>query len=64
MKELVEAANKMNKVLHECEDNGENVDTTLNELSKIKVHGVVFPTLMLLEIIGKFAEVATKRQEA
>ena len=31
MKELVEAANKMNKVLHECEDNGENVDTTLNE---------------------------------
>ncbi len=64
MKELVEAANKMNKVLHECEDNGENVDTTLNELSKIKVHGVVFPTLMLLEIIGKFAEGAAKRQEA
>ena len=64
MKELVEAANKMNKVLHECEDNGENVDTTLNELSKIKVHGVVFPTLMLLEIIGKFAEGAEERAKA
>ena len=64
MKELTEAANKMNKVLHDCENNGENVDTTLNELSKIKVHGVVFPTLMLLEIIGKFAEGATKRHEA
>ena len=64
MKELVEAANKMNKVLHECEDNGENVDITLNELSKIKVHGVVFPTLMLLEIIGKFAEGAEERAKA
>ena len=64
MKELVEAAGKMNKILHECEDNGENVDTTLNKISAVKVHGVVFPTLMLLEIIGKFAEGAEERANA
>tara|TARA_Y100001970_G_scaffold289421_1_gene419758 strand:+ start:22232 stop:22504 length:273 start_codon:yes stop_codon:yes gene_type:complete len=64
MKELVEAANKMNKVLRECEDDCSNADQTLNELSKIKVHGVVFPTLMLLEIMNKFAEGAEERAKA
>ena len=64
MKEMMNAAGKMNKILQECEENGDNVDTTLNKLSVIKVHGVVFPTLMLLEIIGKFAEGAEERAKA
>ena len=64
MKEMMNAAGKMNKILQECEENGDNVDTTLNKLSAVKVHGVVFPTLMLLEIIGKFAEGAEERAKA
>ena len=64
MKEMMNAAGKMNKILQECEENGDNVDTTLNKLSAVKVHGVVFPTLMLLEIIGKFAEGAEERANA
>ena len=64
MKELVNAATQMNKILHECEEDGDNVDATLNKLSVIKVHGVVFPTLMLLEIMSKFAEGAIDRHKA
>ena len=48
MKELIEASKKMNKILHECEENGDNMDVTLNKLTSVKVHGVIFPTLMLL----------------
>lgn len=64
MKEMFDAASKMNKILRECEDNGDNADTTLNKLSAVKVHGVVFPTLMLLEIMNKFAEGAAERVKA
>jgi len=63
MKELIEASKKMNKILHECEENGDNMDVTLNKLTSVKVHGVVFPTLMLLEIIDKFAEGYNERQK-
>jgi hypothetical protein len=64
MKEMIDAAKRINDILHECEDHGDNVDTTLNKISAIKVHGVVFPTLMLLEIIGKFAEGAEERNKS
>ena len=64
MKELVNAATQMNKILHECEEDGDNVDTTLNKLSAIKVHGDLFPTLMLLEIMSKFAEGSIDRHKA
>ena len=63
MKELIEASKKMNKILHDCEENGDNMDVTLNKLTSVKVHGVVFPTLMLLEIIDKFAEGYNERQK-
>ena len=59
----MEAAKKMNKILHDCEENGDNFDTTLNEVSRVKVHGVPFPTLMLMEIIDKFAEGYDKRHQ-
>ncbi len=54
MKEMMDAAKQINKILHECEENGDNVDTTLGKISADKVHGVVFPTLILSEIIHKF----------
>ena len=63
MKELIEAAKKMNQILHQCEEEGDNMDVVLNKLSGVKVHGVVFPTLMLLEIIDKFAEGYKERQK-
>jgi hypothetical protein len=63
MKELMEAAKKMNAILHQCEEEGDNMDVTLNKLNTVRVHGVVFPTLMLLEIIDKFAEGYKERQK-
>ena len=63
MKELTDAAKKMNQILHECEEDGDNFDTTLNKLSSVKVHDVVFPTLMLMEIIDNFAEGYKERQK-
>ena len=56
MKELVDAARKINKILHESEDEGMGYDATLAKLNSVKVHGVMFPTLMLMEIIDKFVE--------
>ena len=63
MKELTDATRQMNQILHKCEDDGDNFDTTLNKLSNVKVHGVIFPTLMLMEIIDRFAEGYKERQK-
>ena len=63
MQELINAAKKMNQILHQCEEEGDNFDTTLNKLSAVKVHDVVFPTLMLMEIIDRFAEGYKERQK-
>ena len=62
MQELINAAKKINQILHQCEEEGDNFDTTLNKLSNVKVHEVVFPTLMLMEIIDRFAEGYKERQ--
>ena len=64
MKEMMDAAKLINKILHECEENGDNVATTLGKISAVKVHGVVFPTLMLLEIMHKFLEGYEEREKA
>tara|TARA_R110000751_G_scaffold85354_9_gene170428 strand:- start:3216 stop:3488 length:273 start_codon:yes stop_codon:yes gene_type:complete len=63
MKELIDAARKINKILYESEDEGVGYDTTLNKLNSVKVHGVVFPTLMLMEIIEKFLDGYVERQK-
>ena len=63
MKELIEAAKKMNTILRECEDGGDTFDETLNRLGSVKVHGVPFPTLMLMEIIDEFAKGHADRQK-
>ena len=63
MKEMMDAAKQINKILHECEENGDNVDTTLGKISAVKVHGVVFPRLMLVELIGEFAEKLSAKSE-
>ena len=63
MKELVSAAKEINKLLQECEDEGLSYDATLAKISAVKVHGVVFPTLMLMEIIDKFVKGYAERQK-
>ena len=63
MKELTDATKQINQILHQCEEDGDTFDTTLNKLSRVKVHGVIFPTLMLMEIIDKFAEGYRERQK-
>ena len=56
MKELVNAAKEINKILLECEEDNLGYDATLAKISSVKVHGVVFPRLMLVELIGEYAE--------
>ena len=63
MKELLDAAKKINKILHESEDEGIGYDVTLNKLNSVKVHGVMFPTLMLMEMIDKFVDGYEDRQK-
>jgi len=63
MKELVDAAKEINKLLQECEDEGLGYDATLAKISGVKVHGVVLPTLMLMEIIDKFVKGYAERQK-
>ena len=62
MQELVNAAKEINKLLQECEDEGLSYDATLAKISAVKVHGVVFPTLMLMEIIDEFVKGYAERQ--
>ena len=63
MKELVSAAKEINKILQECEDEGLGYDATLAKISAVKVHGVIFPTLMLMEIIDEFVKGYAERQK-
>ena len=63
MKELMEAAKKINRILRESEDAGDNFDVTLGKITAVKVHGVPFPTLMLMEIMEKFIEGYDERQK-
>ena len=63
MQELVNASKEINKLLQECEDEGLSYDATLAKISAVKVHGVVFPTLMLMEIIDKFVKGYAERQK-
>ena len=62
MKELIKAAADMEKILINAEDTGESFDVTLGNLSEVKVHGVVFPRLMLIEIMDDFVEDRDKRR--
>ena len=63
MKELIDAAKEINRILQECEDENLGYDATLVKISAVKVHGVVFPTLMLMEIIDNFVKGYAERQK-
>ena len=56
MESLVKAAHQIKIILAESAQAGDSVPTVLDKLSEIKVHGVVFPRIMLVELIGEYAE--------
>ena len=56
MRELTKATKKIEKILINAEDTGESFDVTLGNLSEVKVHGVVFPRLMRIEIMDAFVD--------
>ena len=43
MQELINAAKKMNQILHQCEEEGDNFDTTLNKLSAVNISSEIYP---------------------
>ena len=56
MSALLEATKKINDILVKSAKSGDSMPDVLDKLSKVKVHGVVFPRIMLVELIGEFAE--------
>ena len=64
MQELLKATKEIRETLRKCEEEGDNFQETLGKLSAIKVHGVQFPTLMLMEIIDDFAKGYQERRKS
>ena len=63
MQKLVKATKEIREILRKCEEESDNFQETLGKLSAIKVHGVPFPTLMLMEIIDDFAKGYQERRK-
>ena len=64
MQELLKAIKRIKEILHESEESEDNFDEVLNKLGKVKVHGVQFPTMMLMEIVDDFAKGYNERRKA
>ena len=56
MSALLKATKKINDILVKSAKSGDSMPDVLDKLSEVKVHGVVFPRIMLVELIGEFAE--------
>tara|TARA_R100001594_G_scaffold2135_2_gene8720 strand:- start:133 stop:402 length:270 start_codon:yes stop_codon:yes gene_type:complete len=63
IKEVAAAGKKIYDTLVKAEDEMWDFNEVVNELqTHVKVHGVTFPTLMLIEIIDKFVEDKPNRE--
>ena len=57
IKEVAGAGKKIYDILIKAEDEMWDFNEVVNELQvNVKIHGVTFPTLMLMEIIDEFAK--------
>ena len=56
MQELLKAIKKIKEILRKCEEENDDFGEVLNKLGHVKVHGVQFPTIMLMEIVDNFAK--------
>ena len=64
MKELIKAIKKFKEILTEAEKDGDEFSLVMAKMSSVKVHGVVFPTMMLMEIIEDFTKSYAERRKA
>ena len=64
MQELLKAVKKTREILHKSEEEQDPFQDVLNKLSHVKVHGVQFPTMMLMEITDDFAKGYSERRKA
>jgi len=64
MQELLNAIKEIKKILHGSEEAGDDFQEVLNKLSQVKVHGVQFPTMMMMEIIDDFVRGYQERQKS
>ena len=56
MQELLKAVKKIKEILRKCEEENDDFGEVLNKLGHVKVYGVQFPTMMLMEITDNFAK--------
>ena len=64
MKELLSAAKKFKEILTQSEKDGDEFSLVMSKISGVKVHGVVFQTMMLMEIIEDFSNDYAERRKA
>jgi len=64
MQELLKAVKKIREILHKSEEEQDPFQDVLSKLSHVKVHGVQFPTMMLMEIVDNFAKGYGERRKA
>ena len=64
MQELLKAVKKIKDILRKCEEENDDFGEVLNKLSHVKVYGVQFPTMMLMEIVDNFAKGYNERRKA
>ena len=64
MQELLKAIKEIKKILHKSEEEQDPFQDVLNKLNHVKVYGVQFPTMMLMEITDDFAKGYNERRKA
>ena len=64
MKELLKAVKKFKEILSQSEKDGDEFSLVMSKMSSVKVHGVVFPTMMLMEIVEDFTKSYAERRKA
>ena len=64
MQELLKAVKKIKEILHKSEEVDDDFGEVLNKLGHVKVYGVQFPTMMLMEITDNFAKGYSERRKA
>ena len=64
MQELLKAVKKIKEILRKCEEENDDFGEVLNKLGHVKVYGVQFPTMMLMEIVDDFAKGYKERRKA
>ena len=64
MEELIKAIKKFKEILTEAEKDGDEFSLVMSKMSGVKVHGVIFPTMMLMEIVEDFTKSYAERRKA